>query len=637
MPRPRTHSRTAAVALSAATAAALLFAGPYAVGAASASSPTSAAGIASLDVTSGTTPGLARLLSTGTADGLAIATFDAVPTAAQVTGLKALGLTVQPMKQLPLALVEGTVAQLQSAVTAGISRDVYPNETLDYHDTASSDAMGAAATRAAGLTGKGVTVGVVDSGCDGTHPDLKDHITHNVVLVSGEYANQQPDSSTTLVVPMDKGPYSNTDLGSGHGTHVAGIVAADSTSAADGSRLGVAPDAELACFAIGAVITTTAVVTAYDYMLDQPDMLGIDVVNNSWGNSYRQFDPRDPVHVATRAVTEQGAFVVFSAGNAGGGDQELTMNPFSLAPWVTSVAAGTLDHHRGSFSSNGLRFDNSTGTAPGAGGHTVFLGDRVGNNAPDITAPGVSISSSCSSTGTVITCGTTPGGNASASGTSMSSPHIAGAAAVLKQANPALTHDQLRQALQATATPVANTTNDGSLGAWQVGYGHAELDDAVALVTGKGWERRLAKAFAAATSRVLGEDGTTVLRSDVFAYDSARVAAGGSDLHSYPVTVGEGTTRLRTSVKHPRAEVENGYTVTVKDAAGAVVGTATSGPVGGQSTVTVDLDLAALGLGAGDYVVEVAADLAVSDPDTIDSDSVAGRMVTTHVVQLANG
>lgn len=630
----RTRPWTASVALTGATAAALLLASPYA--GAAPSSPTPAVAV-SLDVASGGTPGLSRLLAQGTVGDRGIATFDAVPTTTQVTALKALGLTVQPMKRLPMALVEGTLAQLQSAVATGVARDVYPNETLEYHDTASSDAMGAAATRASGLTGKGVTVGIVDSGCDGTHPDLKDHITHNVVLVSGEYANQQPDSSNTLVVPLDQGPYSNTDLGSGHGTHVAGIVAADSTSAADGSRLGVAPDAELACFAIGAVITTTAVVTAYDYMLDQPDLLGIDVINNSWGNSYRQFDPRDPVHVASKAVTEQGAFVVFSAGNAGGSDQELTMNPFSLAPWVTSVAAGTIDHHRGSFSSNGLRFDNSTGTAPGAGGHTAFLGDRVGNNAPDITAPGVSISSSCSSTGTVINCGTTPGGNAKASGTSMSSPHIAGAAAVLKQANPALTHDQLRQALQATATPVANATDDGSLGAWQVGYGYADLDDAVALVSGKGWEKRLARAFSSATTRVLGEDGVTVVRSDVFAYDSERLAAGGSDLHAYTVTVGDGVSRLRTSVKHPRAEVENGYTVTVKDAAGTVVGTASSGPVGGLSTVTVDLDLAVLGLGAGDYVVEVAADLAASDPDTVDSDSVAGRMVTTHVVQLAQG
>ena len=70
---------------------------------------------------------------------------------------------------------------------------------------------------------------------------------------------------------------------------------------------------------------------------------------------------------------------------------------------------------------------------------------------PDVTAPGVDISSTCDTTGTVVgPC--PPGENTTASGTSMASPHIAGAAAVLKQAQPALTPTQVRQALEATAT-----------------------------------------------------------------------------------------------------------------------------------------------------------------------------------------
>ncbi|HEX6139062.1 MAG TPA: S8 family serine peptidase, partial [Candidatus Limnocylindria bacterium] len=213
-----------------------------------------------------------------------IATFDVVPGALQVSALRTLGLEVQPMEHVPLALVRGPVSAMQLAVTGGTANDVYPDEPIQLLDTASSDAMGAAAVRAAGFTGKGVTVAVVDSGCDASHPDLADHVSHNVKLYSGEYVNLPPDSSTTIVVPIEMGPYQNSDVGSGHGTHVAGIIAADSTSAPDGSRFGVAPDATLVCYSVGEVLFTTAVVTAYDHMLDQPDLWGIDVVNNSWGN-----------------------------------------------------------------------------------------------------------------------------------------------------------------------------------------------------------------------------------------------------------------------------------------------------------------------------------------------------------------
>jgi serine protease AprX len=496
----------ATAALTGATALAIALTCPSFAQAAPAAAPSQAAYLVGGTEVGTNRPGLTRLLDDGTPTGRAIATFDAVPTTTQVTALKALGLTVQPMKRLPLALVDGTVAQLQTAATSGVANDVYPDESIHLLDTQSSDSMGAAQLRAQGLTGKGVTVGVVDSGCDATHPDLAKRVKHNVALVSAEYANVTPDSSNTLVVPMDKGPYSNTDPGSGHGTHVAGIIAADSSSVTDGSRYGVAPDADVDCFAIGAVLFTTAVVTAYDYMLDQPDLMGIDVVNNSWGNSYRQFDPRDPVAVATKAVADQGVTVVFAAGNSGSEEAQMSLNPFSQSPWVVSVAAGTLDRHRGEVSSSGLSYDNSEPTQIRAGGHTVYTGDRIGLVHPDVTAPGVDISSTCDTTGTVVgPC--PPGENTTASGTSMASPHVAGAAAVLKQANPALTPEQVRLALQATAGPVSNDANTADLPFWEVGYGFVNLDRAVDLVTGRNWAKDLARASAKADARVLAEDG----------------------------------------------------------------------------------------------------------------------------------
>lgn len=584
--------------------------------------------------------GLANLLAAYDASATVrgIATFDAVPSAGQVSALKGLGLFVQPMRNVSLALVVGTAGQMQAAVAGGIASDVYPDEPIQLYDTASSDAMGAATLRAAGLTGQGVTVAVVDSGCDASHPDLADHVAHNVKLYSGEYANMRPDGSNTIVIANESGPYQNTDIGGGHGTHVAGIIAADSTTAPNGSRFGVAPDAELVCYSIGEVLFTTAVVTAYDHMLDQPDLWGVDVVNNSWGNSYRQFDPRDPVAVVTRAVADLGVTVVFAAGNSGDGDAEMSLNPFSQSPWVISVAAGTIDHHRAGFSSNGLTFDNSQAVQVGAGGHTVFTGDRIGVYHPDVTAPGQSIGSTCSTAGTaVLAC--PPYGNRSASGTSMASPHVAGAAAVLLQANPNLTPDQVRSALQATATPVAAA--DGSaLPFWQVGYGYVDLNAAAGLVRSSRWAKDLPKAQSKADARVLAADGTTVPRSDFWTYDAPRLAVGGSDSRTYAVAVPIGTTHLKVTLSHPSGAVlgENGmeYTVTVRDAAGQLLGTTTEAAVGaGTASVLIDLrSFANPPVVYGAFTFEVRGELAVSDPDTIDSESLLGRMVTLQVAQL---
>jgi len=588
------------------------------------------------DATTARPIGLTRLLTGGTPTGRGIATFEAPPTVTEVAALQALGLTVQPLRRLPLALVAGSVSQLAGAVTSGVADDVYPDERLEYLDTASSNVVSSSATaarslRSRGFTGRGVTVGVIDSGCDATHPDLADHVEHNVALLSPEYANQPADETNTLVVPVDRGPWSNTDLGSGHGTHVAGIIAADSTEAANRSQLGVAPDAKLDCFAIGAVITTTAVVTAFDYILRQPGQLGIDVLNNSWGNSFRQFDPRDPVNVATRAVTAKGISVVFAAGNSGYGNAEASVSPFNQAPWVISVAAGTLDRLRGDFSSNGLRFDNSEPVSIGAHGHTVTWGDRIGLVHPDLTGPGVDISSSCDSTGSVI--GPCPEhGNATASGTSMASPHLAGAAAVLLQAQPDLTPAQVRGALFATASPV-RSANDTPLPFWQVGYGHVNLDRAVTLVRSTDWRTKLTVALRKANARVLGADRWDLLRGDMWQYDAPPVTLGGSDGATYSLPVLRRTRQLHLTLVYPTPGTALNaalYTAKVYSPAGKALGTTQTDLAFAHGTATLTIPVSM----PGTYTITVSGDYAVSDPDTVDSDSVNGRVVFLQAAQL---
>lgn len=567
--------------------------------------------------------------------GRAVVRFADVPSRAQLRALRGLGLTVRGLDALPMAVVHGPAATLARIVPEGLGLDVRPDEVLAYADTASSDVMSSSPAaakklRSRGLTGKGVTVGVIDSGCDGTHPDLADHIVHNVILLSPEYANA--GTSPVLPIPMGDTPYSNTDLGSGHGTHVAGIVAADGTSSPD--HLGVAPDAELACFAIGAVITTTAVVTAYDYILDQPDLLGIDVINNSWGNSFRQYDPEDPVNVATKAVSDRGVTVVFSAGNSGSGDAEASVSPFNQAPWVISVAAGDLSRQRGSFSSNGLELDNGRAVAIGADGHTVHRGDRIGLTQPDIMAPGVSISSSCDSTGTVI--GPCPDhGNTSASGTSMSAPHIAGAAAVLLQANPRLTPAQVQLAMKATASPV-RTPDGTTLGSHQVGYGHVNLDRAVTLVkgrSGKALKKRIARAMRKADRRLARQDDWKVARTDQWQSDALPVAVDPLPFFdTHELRVAKSTDAVKLAVVYPTpgtaanlAEV----TATLVAADGTEVGSTSTDLLFSHGTGSVLLEDVA----PGDYTLELGG-YYVSDPDTLDSDSINGRVVFVSASQL---
>jgi serine protease AprX len=81
------------------------------------------------------------------------------------------------------------------------------------------------------------------------------------------------------------------------------------------------------------------------------------------------------------------------------------------------------------------------------------------------------------------------------------------------------------------------------------------------------------------------------------------------------------------------------YTVTVRDASGRVLGTTTEAPLFGAGTASLFLDLRSFSpaAGPGGYTFEVVGELAASDPDSVDSESLLGRMVTLQVVQLVSG
>jgi serine protease AprX len=220
----------------------------------------------------------------------------------------------------------------------------------------------------------------------------------------------------------------------------------------------------------------------------------------------------------------------------------------------------------------------------------------------------------------------------------MASPHAAGAAAVLLQANPKLTPDQVRMALQATATPVYDSTSETKkeLSFWQIGYGHIDLTAAVDLVRKANYAKQLTRLQELADRRVLGASDFAVATSDFWTYDAPRAAVSGSDSRSFQTKVGRRTKQLKVSLSHPSTTAVSGnnmsYTVTVSDAAGKVIGTTTE--ASGAGTAGVQIDLAAQGATPGMYTFAVSGVRSVSDPDTLDSESALGRVVVLQVAQL---
>jgi serine protease AprX len=209
----------------------------------------------------------------------------------------------------------------------------------------------------------------------------------------------------------------------------------------------------------------------------------VRVVNNSWGSS-GEFDPNDPISIATRKLYEAGITVVFAAGNEGPGPN--TMNRRSVAPWVISVAAGckigVVDP-----TNSASQCQDANGRAPVLAGFSSrgIPGDAM--YRPDITAPGVRIVAARSYTGTVMNAlDATADANVCniaiqhvddytcASGTSMASPVIAGVVALMVEASQGrITPDGALDALTRTARPLTGYA------AWEVGAGFVDAEAAV--------------------------------------------------------------------------------------------------------------------------------------------------------------
>ncbi|MEV7287112.1 S8 family serine peptidase [Streptomyces sp. NPDC093252] len=285
--------------------------------------------------------------------------------------------------------------------------------------------IGAPKAWAKNYDGKGVKIAVLDTGVDTHHDDLKSQVVASKNFTSAADAGDKY----------------------GHGTHVASIAAG--TGAKSGGKFkGVAPGAQILN---GKVLDDngfgddSGILAGMEWAAEQ----GAGVVNLSLGGG--DTPEIDPLEAAVNKLSaEKGILFAIAAGNDG---PESVGSPGSADAALTVGAVDDQDKLAG-FSSTG---------------------PRVGDGAikPDVTAPGVAITAAAAKDSLIAReVGENPAGYLTIDGTSMATPHVAGAAAILKQQHPDWTSAQLKGAL-------TGSTKGGNYTAFQQGSGRIQVDKAI--------------------------------------------------------------------------------------------------------------------------------------------------------------
>lgn len=333
-----------------------------------------------------------------------------------------------------------------------------------------------------GLTGKGVTVAVIDSGINLRHDDLQDASGQGRTLAYPDFIVR---AST------------NCDY-CGHGTHVAGIIAGDGADSTGSSYThtysGVAPQASLLSLRVldrNGACTVSNVLAALQWLVANKSAYnGIRVANLSLGHPVSESYTTDPLCQAVEAAWKAGIVVVCAAGNNG------RANPYQSGG-AANEGWGTA---YGSIQSPGNDpYVITVGAAKSMDG--VHGNDRIATYSsrgpsrldfivkPDIIAPGNKVISLLAYGAPLFTWGNAAGNNgvpmsayqqggyngASSnyfvlSGTSMAAPVVSGAAALMLQANPSLTPDTIKARLMASADKWTDPSGNADPCTYGAGY-----------------------------------------------------------------------------------------------------------------------------------------------------------------------
>jgi serine protease AprX len=290
-----------------------------------------------------------------------------------------------------------------------------------------------------GYDGSGVAVAIVDSGVTAWHDDLGDG-------ASGQRVLEFVDFATGSTAPRDE---------YGHGTHVAGIIAGNGFDSS-GGRTGIAPGAGVVALKVldangrGYI---SDVIAAIDHAIARSQALNIKVINLSIATGVYESYHTDPLALATERAVQAGITVVAAAGNNGRTSTGLTQYGAIAAPgnapWVLTVGASS---HMGTAD----RSDDTVAQFTSRGPTAI---DRLAK--PDLVAPGVGIESLTDVSSALYAAypssrlaGTLAQPEfpyLSLTGTSMAAPVVSGTVALMLQANPSLTPNQVKAILQYTA------------------------------------------------------------------------------------------------------------------------------------------------------------------------------------------